>query len=67
MKHSFGEFMSLFAHKRGHGVGGTLLIYRQYRLPRLRHDEPFAKRRAGRLRRDERHFILRSKSDHLHV
>lgn len=47
----------------GNRWGGALWrVYRSFRF--VRHDEPFAKRRAGRLRRQERRFRLSHKGIH---
>lgn len=53
-----------FDRKRS-DVSGTMFVYRQFKLPAVRHDEPFAKRKAGKIRRQERRFVRHDKECNL--
>ena len=63
MHRNLNEWCISFGTKHG-SYEGAIFVYRIYKLPRVRHNEPFAKRRAGQLRRDERRFAIKQKENY---
>jgi hypothetical protein len=61
------ELILAFGRKKGTYVYGTIFVYKRFKFPRVRHDEPFAKRKAGKLRRDARYFNRHQKEQYLHA
>ena len=60
------QVMNIWWHFRNPWhVYDNFVVHKSFKLSRLRHDEPFAKRRAGKLRRAARHFRLEDKRSYV--
>jgi hypothetical protein len=64
MLRSLDDLLREFGRKRG-DIYGTMIVYRQFKLPPIRHSAPFAKRKVGKQRREERRLVRRLKECNL--